>query len=105
MKNSNSHTRTPYERVSDFALRIMKKLACDEAVWEEAISLLERADKEGFLTQGMPKGLAAGIVYIACILNEDRMTLDTIGGAIGVSGSTVSKSYMTIAWGLGFSER
>ena len=105
MTISNSYSRTPKDRVGDFAFRIMKKLACDKAVREEVSALIEQADSKGLLTQGTPKGLAAGIVYIACILNEDRMTLDTIGGAIGVSESTVSKSYMIIARELGFSER
>jgi hypothetical protein len=33
------------------------------------------------------------------------MTLDTIGGVVGLSGSSVSKNYMVLARGLGFSER
>ena len=105
MTISNSNIRTPKDHVSEHAFRILKKLACDKAVRTEVSALIERADNQGLFNKGNPKGMAAGIVYIACILNEDRMPLDTIGGAIGVSGSTVSKSYMTIARGLGFSER
>jgi transcription initiation factor TFIIIB Brf1 subunit/transcription initiation factor TFIIB len=69
------------------------------------MSLIDRADKKGLLKSGTPKALAAGVVYIACILQEDRMTLDTIGHVVNLSGSTVSKNYMTIARGLGFQER
>jgi transcription initiation factor TFIIIB Brf1 subunit/transcription initiation factor TFIIB len=84
---------------------MIKKLGCETGVKEETNTLIERADKAGLLSQGTPKGLAAGIVYIACILAEDRMTQDTVGGAIGVSSSVVAKNYMTIARSLGFVER
>jgi len=60
------------------ALRILKKLGCDKTVREETMSIIERADAKGLLTTGTPKGLAASEVYIACILQEGRMTLDTI---------------------------
>jgi transcription initiation factor TFIIIB Brf1 subunit/transcription initiation factor TFIIB len=97
--------KTQKERVSEQTLRILKKLDCGKSVRDEAMSLIDRADSLGLLKEGTPKGLAAGVVYIACILCEDRMTLDTIGHVVSLSGSTVSKNYMTIARGLGYSER
>ncbi|MFW9795317.1 MAG: hypothetical protein ACFFEE_13500 [Candidatus Thorarchaeota archaeon] len=105
MSTSHHGKRTPKETVSGHAFRILKKLGCDETVREETMSIIDRADEKGLLTSGTPRGLAAGAVYIACILQEDRMTLDTIGSVVGLSGSTVSKNYMTLARGLGFSER
>jgi transcription initiation factor TFIIIB Brf1 subunit/transcription initiation factor TFIIB len=105
MTTSNYTEKTPEEKVSAHALRILKKLDCDRTVREEAISLIERAASRSLLTKGTPKGLAAGVVYIACILREDRMTLDTIGSVVSLSGSTVSKYYMDLARGLGFPER
>jgi transcription initiation factor TFIIIB Brf1 subunit/transcription initiation factor TFIIB len=105
MSISNSSENTPKEEVSTHAFRILKKLDCDKTVRDEAMSLIEQADIKGLLTKGTPKGLAAGAVYIACILREDRMTLDTIGRVVGLSGSTVGKYYMELARGLGFSER
>jgi len=105
MSTSNHNERTPKEMVTDHALRILKKLDCEKKVREEATSLIERASKKGLLAKGNPKALAAGAVYIACILQENRLTLDTIGGVVGLSGSTVSKNYITLARGLGFSER
>ncbi|MHA2424672.1 MAG: hypothetical protein ACXAEF_07775 [Candidatus Thorarchaeota archaeon] len=105
MSISNYTERTPKEKASDHALRILKKLDCNKNTREEALSLIERADNQGLLVKGIPKGLAAGIVYIACILTEDRMTQETVGGAIGVSASIVAKNYMTLARSLGFAER
>ncbi len=105
MSTSNHTKRTPKETVSGHAFRILKKLDCDKTVREETMSIIDRADKHGLLTSGTPRGLAAGAVYIACILQEDRMTLDTIGNIVGLSGTTVSKNYMTLVRGLGFSER
>ena len=104
MISSEYSERTLKERVTAHALRILKKLDCTKSVQEETVSLVNRADNQNLLTKGTPKGLAAGAVYIACILCEDRMTLDTIGDAIGLTGSTVSRSYMILARGLGFSE-
>jgi hypothetical protein len=105
MSTSNYTKETLKEKVSLHAFRILKKLNCDKTVREEAMSLIERADSRGLLAKGSPKSLAAGVVYIACILKEDRMTLDAIGQVIGLSGSTVGKNYMVIARGLGFGER
>ncbi len=105
MSTSNNNEKVLKEMVFDHALQILKKLDCATNVREEATSLIERANKKGLLANGNPKALAAGAVYIACILQKDRMTLDTIGGVVGISGSTVSKNYMTLARGLGFSER
>jgi transcription initiation factor TFIIIB Brf1 subunit/transcription initiation factor TFIIB len=105
MSNSNFNERTRKVDVSGHASRILRKLDCDKTVQEETISIIDRAEQQGLLTSGSPKGLAAGAVYIACILREDRMTLDTIGGVVGLSGSTVGKNYMMLARGLGFSER
>ena len=105
MSTSNYNEKNLKEMVFDHALRILKELDCDTNVREEAASLIERANKKGLLAKGNPKALAAGAVYIACILKEDRLTLGTIGGVVGLSGSTVSKNYMTLARGLGYSER
>ena len=105
MKSSNYSSRTPRDEVTAHALRILRKLACSKIVQDEAMFLIERADVTGLLASGSPKGLAAGMVYIACILRENRITLDAIGGVCGLSGSSVGKYYMQIARGLGFSER
>ena len=105
MSTSNFTEDSPREEVSNHALRILKKLDCERYVREEAIRLIERADKQGLLTHGTTKGLAAGVVYIACILREDRMTLETIGNVVGLSGSSVSQNYMILARGLGYGTR
>jgi len=105
MSTSNFTERTRKDEISGHAYRILKQLGCEKNVREETMSIIERAEKQDLLEKGTPKALAAGSVYIACIFCEDRMTLDTIGGAIGLSGSVVSKSYMILARGLGFSER
>ncbi len=105
MSSSNYTEKTRKEDIIEYVLRILHKLSCSEIVREETMSLIERADTQGLLTTGTPKGLAAGSVYIACILCEDRKTLDTIGGVVGLSGSSVSTNYMVLARGLGFSER
>ena len=105
MSTSDYTEDSPKEKISIHALKILKKLDCDRSVRDESMSLIERADSKGLLSQGTPKGLAAGIVYIACILREDRMTLDTIGSVVGLSGSAVSKNYMNLARALGFGER
>jgi transcription initiation factor TFIIIB Brf1 subunit/transcription initiation factor TFIIB len=105
MPTSNYTEKRPKDRVTAHALRILKTLDCDRTVRDEAMSLIERADAQGLLKKGAPKGLAAGVVYIACILREDRMTLQTIGSVVGLSGTSVSKYYMEIARGLGFPER
>jgi transcription initiation factor TFIIIB Brf1 subunit/transcription initiation factor TFIIB len=105
MSNSNCEPETLKEKVWNHTFRILKKLDCDKTVHQEAKDLIERADDRGLLAKGTPKSLAAGVVYIACILREDRMTLDAIGNVVGLSGSTVGKNYIVIARGLGFSER
>ena len=105
MSTSNYSEKTPKEKVSVHAYRILKKLDCEKTVRDEAMSLIERADTKSLLAKGTPKGLAAGIVYIACVLREDRMTLDAIGSVVSLSGSTVGKYYMELAKGLGFQER
>ncbi|MGY5852795.1 MAG: hypothetical protein RTU92_04440 [Candidatus Thorarchaeota archaeon] len=91
--------------MTEHTVRLIAKLECTVAVQQESMDLITRADRQGLLAKGNPKGIAAGIVYIACILSEDRMTLDLIGYAAGVSSSTVGKYYMTIARGLGYGER
>ena len=105
MTSSNYTEKTLKEKVSNHAFRILNKLDCDKSVREETMNLIERAYINDLLVKGTPKAIAAGAVYIACILREDRMTLDTIGHVVGLSGSTVSKSYMILARGLGFGER
>lgn len=105
MSTSNFTEKTLKEKVSRHAFRILKTLGCDKTVRKEAMNLIERADNRCLFAKGTPRGLAAGIVYIACILREDRMTLDTIGNVVGLSGSTVGKNYMVLARGLGFPER
>jgi len=105
MTDSISNQRTPRDLVIEYANRIISKLDCDNQLRKEVESIIESADNRNLLTSGNPKHLAAGIVYIAGILAEDRMTLATVGSVIGASGSTVGKHFMLIARGLGFSER
>ena len=105
MSISKSKPKMPRGLVAECADRILSKLKCTDIVREETMSVISRADKRGLLSKGNPKSLAAGSIYIATILSHDRMTLDAIGSAAGVSSSTVGKYYMAIARGLGYSER
>jgi transcription initiation factor TFIIIB Brf1 subunit/transcription initiation factor TFIIB len=105
MTNSKSSTKNPRESVVEEAIRILRELNCTDIVQEETMSIIDRADTQNLLSQGSSKALAGGIIYIASILCDDRMTLAAIGCAAKVSGGTVGKTYLLIARGLGYSER
>ncbi len=105
MTNSISEPKTPRECVIENAIHFLSRLDCTDVVQKETLAIINRADDAGLLSKGNPKSLATGIIYIAAILSHDRMTLDAIGYAAGVSSGTVGKYYMMIARGLGFSER
>ncbi len=105
MSISNSKLKTTREIVAEQADKILSRLKCTDIVRKETMTIITRADELGLLSKGKPKSLAAGSIYIAAILSHDRMTLDAIGYAAGVSSGTVGKYYMMIARGLGYSER
>ncbi len=105
MTTSKSSKRTPREFVADHTIRILLKLGCGDSVKERAESIISLGDKQNLLTKANPKYLASGIVYISCILADDRVSLDSIGGVIEASSSTVSKHYMMISQSLNFGER
>jgi len=60
-------------------------------------------DHEGLITGRDPRGLAAGAIYIASILTENRVTQREIAAAAGVTEVTVRNRYKELVRELGIS--
>jgi len=61
---------------------------------EKVLEVLQQAkDHRGLTTGKDPRGLAAGAIYIASILTDNRVTQREIANAAGVTEVTVRNRY------------
>ena len=85
-------------RIRGYVLNFISRLNLIEEVKDEAIQILETITQDSeFLSSANPKGLAAGITYVAAILRNDRISQNNLSGIAGVSESTIHKYYVAIA--------
>jgi len=85
-------------RVRGYFLKFISRLNLIEEVRDEAIEILEALEQDSdFLSKSNPKGLAAGITYVAAIAQNDRISQKNLSGISGISESTIHKYYVAIA--------
>lgn len=95
---SKQHENALALRVRGYFLKYISRLNLIEEVKDEAIEIFEALVKDSdFVTKSNPKGLAAGITYVAAILQNDRISQASLSGISGTSESTIHKYYVAIA--------
>ena len=72
---------------------IASRMNIPEITRRRAIVLLNKARNKGGLSDKSPMGLAATVLYIACIKNGKPMTQQNIAKAAGIGEHTIQKTY------------
>ncbi|MGY5859503.1 MAG: hypothetical protein RTU63_09040 [Candidatus Thorarchaeota archaeon] len=91
-----------YEEVVENAERIFQALDASDFIRNETLKQLQRADDRELLASCTPVGAAAGAIYIACILQNLRITQSELSEISEVPVSSIRKHYILLAKGLGF---
>jgi transcription initiation factor TFIIIB Brf1 subunit/transcription initiation factor TFIIB len=95
---SNQEENALALRIRGHFLKFISRLNLIEEVKEEAIDIFEALAKDSdFISKSNPKGLAAGIIYVAAILQNDRISQASLSGISGTSESSIHKYYVAIA--------
>ena len=85
-------------RIRGYVLSFISRLCLIEEVKDAAIQIIEAITQDSdFISNANPKGLAAGIIYVAAILQNDRISQNNLSGIASVSESTIHKYYVIIA--------
>jgi transcription initiation factor TFIIIB Brf1 subunit/transcription initiation factor TFIIB len=95
MRNFETKSTGFLEAVATHALEILDRLESSEDVVTRTRDLIHLAHEDGVLASCSTVGGAAGIIYIAGILEENPFTLSVIGKAAKLQATTVRK-YKTI---------
>jgi transcription initiation factor TFIIB len=94
---SGQNETTSILRIRGYTLNFISKLNLIEEVRDEAIQILEAISQDSdFLSSAHPKGLAAGITYVAAILQNNRISQHNLAGIAEVSKATIHKYYVAI---------
>lgn len=75
------------------AREISRDLQVSEAVEEKSIDLIDTAAEKNLLTGKKPSGIAAGAVYAATLVRNEKITQEELYKVSGVSHPTVRKRY------------
>jgi len=91
------HLRMPVPNPMNYVPKLLIKLDLPGEMQEDVLDVLQKAKNHNGLTTGRdPRGLAAGAIYIASILTENRVTQREIAFAAGVTEVTVRNRYKEI---------
>ena len=96
--------RMPVPDPLNYVPKLITKLELPGVMQTKVFEVLQMAkDHEGLITGRDPRGLAAGAIYIASILTENRVTQREIAAAAGVTEVTVRNRYKELVRELGIS--
>lgn len=86
--------KMPIPDPMNYVPKLIIKLELPGEMQTKVFEVLQKAkDHEGLITGRDPKGLAAGAIYIASILTDNRVTQREIASAAGVTEVTVRNRY------------
>jgi transcription initiation factor TFIIB len=86
--------RMPIPDSMNYVPKLLTALELPSEMQEKTLEILQKAKDHNGLTVGRdPKGLAAGAIYIASILTDNRVTQREISQAAGVTEVTVRNRY------------
>ncbi len=86
--------RMPVPDPMNYVPKLISKLDVPADMQEKVLEVLQKAkDHTGLTTGRDPRGLAAGAIYIASILTDNRVTQREIAHASGVTEVTVRNRY------------
>lgn len=91
------HLRMPVPNPMNYVPKLLIELDLPSEMQEKVLEVLQEAkDHRGLITGRDPRGLAAGAIYIASILTENRVTQREIAFAAGVTEVTVRNRYQEL---------
>ena len=73
--------------------KIAAKAGIGERTQQTAVEILRRAERLKTTVGKDPMGLAAAALYIACVMNDEKMTQKMIADAAGVTEVTIRNRY------------
>jgi transcription initiation factor TFIIB len=88
---------------SEYLSRFCSALSLSETVERTAADIVETTVSKGVLSGKSPTGFAAGALYIACLLCNEKRTQEVVADAAGVTTVTVRNNYKAQIEGLGLS--
>ncbi|TFG30136.1 transcription initiation factor IIB, partial [Candidatus Thorarchaeota archaeon] len=99
---SKLNLRMPVPDPMNYVPKLISKLELPGEMQEKVLEVLQQAKDHAGLTSGRdPRGLAAGAIYIASILTDNRVTQREIAYASGVTEVTVRNRYKELVRVLG----
>ncbi len=83
--------------ISSFIDKFCADLNLSDKVKSKAEKILRKATEMGLTNRPSPQGTAAGIVYIAALLNHEHRTQKEVSDVAGVTDVTIRSRYKEIA--------
>lgn len=87
-----------------FVNRISNTAGISEKTTRHALEFLSKAKQNGFASGKNPVALAATILYLACMSNDEKLTQKKISESSGVSIVTIRNRSMLLAKSLGIKQ-
>jgi len=91
LRELNLHMPVP--KASLLLPKIASKLGVCEMIQHKAVEILREAKRLKATAGKDPKGLAAAALYLACVMNDERITQDMIADVAGVTSVTIRNRY------------
>jgi len=87
------HLKVPIQRAQARLPRVANRLGIDMETQKKAAEILKEAQRLKMTSSKDPTGLAAAALYIACCMNETKVTQKQISDASGVTEVTIRNRY------------
>lgn len=93
--------RIPVADPAECVARVASRANVSPKVKADALEILSQAERAGITAGSYPTGLAASALYVASILDGERLTQSRVAKAAGVREATVRKQYKRLRKVLG----
>jgi transcription initiation factor TFIIB len=89
--------KTPIDDPATYVSNIASRAGLNQRTQNVALALLHTAKKRKVVDGKAPAGMAAATLYIASIMNDDKISQKELAGAAGVTEVTIRNRYKTLS--------
>jgi len=85
--------KIPIADPAEYVAKVAAKTRANTCVQQKALEILSKAEKAGLISGRDPIGVAASALYLASLLDGERLTQGNVAEAAGVGEATVRNEY------------
>jgi transcription initiation factor TFIIIB Brf1 subunit/transcription initiation factor TFIIB len=98
-------TESNHDKIKQSAKQVLTELGLPEVTVTRCLTILDDPRTKTVLTTRNTNGVIAGVIYIAAILTENRVSQLSVADVMDISEATIHKYYVMLVKALDLKEK